>query len=100
MFVVSYDWNAMRANLKILIYCMTLSSGWLWNNKQNLTQSAPGDAMCRDLDDACKARGRLNLRCQSLLLYNMLKFYHVWTKDKAMAGLFRVFFFITPRMFE
>ena len=54
--IVTYDWNAMRANLKILIYCMMLSSGWLWNKKQNLTQSAPGDAMCRDHGDACKSR--------------------------------------------
>ena len=37
-FIVRYDWNAVRANLKILICCATLSSGWLWNKKQNLTQ--------------------------------------------------------------
>ena len=59
IFIVRYDWHAMHANLKILIYCIRLSLGWLWNKKQKLTQIVPGHAMSRDLDDGCKARGQL-----------------------------------------
>ena len=33
IFLVRYDWNAMRANLKYF-YCMTISLGCFWTKKQ------------------------------------------------------------------
>ena len=95
IFILRYDWNAMRANLKELIYCMTLSLCWLWNKKKTTTINAN----CRvvTLTTAVKYEDGKHLRRQSrstayVLLYYRLKFYHVWTKNKEMAILFRIVF--------
>ena len=56
--IFSYVWKALRANIKILVWCMT-SLVLLWKTKQNSTQIAPGHAMLCYLDDGCNARAWL-----------------------------------------
>ena len=87
----------MRANVKILICCMTLNLGLLWNKKQSSTQIAPCHAMWSYLDDVCNAQGRLAsallwpINC-ILLLSFISKLYHNRSKDKEMTAPFRIFF--------
>ena len=95
IFIVRYDWNAMRTKLKISIYCMTLSLGWLWNKKQNLTQSAPTQVVSFTTAVITPALSKpINCICIALLCVNIL--FRLNKEYRNGVTFLRIF--ITPRM--